>query len=119
MDYLKELESLLTTYIEEDRNRKEKYNKYTKLKKLYWELLEYLKCDYITLIDEKAEVAKLFREIYPNDIYLLKFYEILETLNDDKETYLKFRQLCSDIYTDYKKTSEEMDILKTQIEQNR
>ena len=119
MDYLKELKHLLIAYIEEDRARKEKYNKYDKLKKLFWELLEYLKCDYITLNDEKNEVAKLFREIYPNDIYLLKFYEILKTLNDDKEARLKFRQLCSDLYADYKKITEEMDILKNQIEQNK
>ena len=119
MDYIKQLENLLENYINEDRQHKERLNELEKLKVLYRELLDYLKCDYVTLKEEKAKVTKLFYSIYKNDIYLESLNSILETLNDSKESEFKFKKLGSNVYVDFKKITKEKEDLKMQIDRNK
>lgn len=116
MNYLKQLEGLLDNYINEVNERKEKFNELGETKSLYLELIEYLKLDYITLNEDKEKLAKLFYAIYGNDIYFQSLNDILQTLNDDKESQLRFKKLCSNIYLDYKKILEERNNLKAQID---
>ena len=116
MNYLKQLENLLDTYINEVNKRRERFNELGEIKSLYLELIDYLKLDYVTLNEDKEELAKLFYAIYKNDIYFQSLNDILQTLNDDKECQLRFKKLCSDIYLDYKKILEEKNTLKVQID---
>ena len=109
------LEKLLDSYIQENKNQKDTYNKNIVIRDLYKELLLLLSGNYDDIKNNKMAISLLFTSIYKDSIYLDEFYKILVNIDLIDENRKRFKKLCRDIKDDYQKLDEELKTLELQL----
>lgn len=109
---------LLEKYIKELKQKEEKLAQDITFKSLYEELLPALKKKPEELEEQKLEISLLFSTLYKDDIYLSRFYSLLQNLKTLKDTRKEFKELVNKIYKDYQDNEKEIQSLDAQIKRS-
>lgn len=113
MNYMGEIQSLLTIFIERSKNRKKEYENLITNKALYDELFNLLDNDYDIINDNEIFISILLNTLYDDEMFM-KFYNKLlcrDVILRDKE----IRRFIAKIKEDYSSLVEEINSLQNTI----
>lgn len=120
MNYQKEIIELLDIFLEEIKEKKNKYDELELKKDLYAELFNLLESNYDSILENTLSISILLNTIYGNDIYQ-EFYNKL-IIRDKEERDRELASIIKEINSgrsiitkEYEKLKEELDDKKYMI----